>query len=162
MHNATGVHHPLQWWVFFSMIEVKILVLLLSPQLIVPLNWMLSCCRAPKEVFRWKLLSLYEGLYSQNHGTNFRKMGKKGHHHHWSGLLRFPLFLTNPQHHLGITSSRALVWAQAQLSSSIRSEDISRTMAPIWEKRAKKATTITDQVCHVSPSLWRIPCIIWL
>ena len=83
MYNATGAHHPLKWWAFFPMIEVKILVLLFSPQLIVPLNWMLSCCKAPKEVFGCKLTSLSEGLYLQNHGNNLKKKkDKKGHHHH--------------------------------------------------------------------------------
>ena len=44
----------------------------------------------------------------------------------------------------------------------IHSEDFSRTMgmAPILAKRARKTTTITDQVCCVSPTLLQIPSII--
>ena len=51
------------------------------------------------------------------------------------------------------SSSRALIWAQAQLPSSICSGEISRTMTPIWEKRVKMAATIIFQVCRISPTL---------
>ena len=39
-------------------------------------------------------------------------------------------------------ASRASIWAQAQLSSSISLEDMSKTMAPIASKLQKKKTTI--------------------
>ena len=38
------------------------------------------------------------------HGINLRKKGNEDHHHHWSGLPRFSLFMTNPHHHLCITT----------------------------------------------------------
>ena len=36
--------------------------------------------------------------------SNLRKKGKKGHHHHWSGLPRFSLSLMYPLHHPSITT----------------------------------------------------------
>ena len=90
----------------------------------------------------------------------WEKRAKNDHHYHWSSLPRLFLSLTNPQHHLSVTTYSPLqelqfelpssICSQAQLSSLICLGDISRTMAPIWEKRAKKVTT--DQVRSISTS----------
>ena len=56
-------------------------------------------------------------------------------------------------------SLKASIRAQAQLSSSICLIDISKTIAPVLEKIAIKAT-ITDPVWGVSPFSWQIPSII--
>ena len=70
---------------------------------------------------------------------------KKGQKRPPPSLIRFAAFLplsdeypaSSKYNHL-FPSSKALVCAQAQLSSLIRSGDISRTMAPIWVKSGKK------------------------
>ena len=84
-------------------------------------------------------------------------------------LIRFATFLplydeslaSSEYDHL-IPFSGGIFWAQEQLSSWIPSGDISKTMAPVREKMAIKATIITDMVCHISPFSWRIPSIIWV
>ena len=74
----------------------------------------------------------------------WHKFEKKGQKKLPPSLIRFAAFLpladrsqaSSKYNHL-FPSSRASIWAQAQLSSSICLQDISRTMAPIEGKRAK-------------------------
>ena len=70
---------------------------------------------------------------------------KKGQKRPPPSLIRFAAFLplsdespTSSKYNRLFPSSRPSIWAQAQLSSSICSEDISRTMTPIWEKGQKR------------------------
>ena len=55
--------------------------------------------------------------------------------------MQYPAFLMKQKYLMLCThlfpAPRALIWTQVQLSSLIHSGDISKTMAPIWEKRAK-------------------------
>ena len=95
-------------------------------------------------VYKRYVSLIRSGDISRTMAPIWEKKGKKGLHHHWSGLPRFSLSLMNTQassrYKLPFPFSRALIWAQAQPSSSICSGDMSRTMAPITSKMPKMTT----------------------
>ena len=68
----------------------------------------------------------------------WEKKGKKGHHHHWSGLPRFSLSLTNPQHHLGITTNSPLQELEFERKRSFLAWFVQEILAKPWQQFEKK------------------------